>query len=97
MKAVSATIIITSSIYFLTSTPCLYMYGTDIDRNLFNNIGMEKATLMSVLLRIEYILVICCHIPYFFFASKECLLIMIDELMRSTISNSLKHRLEDHE
>lgn len=93
LKAATATIVLTFSIYAISSIPSLFIYGSNIHNNLIINIGEEKSSFTSILLRIEYIIVIGCHIPYFFFATKESMLIIIDEFMNRSISKSLQQRL----
>ena len=38
-----------------------------------------------------------CHIPFIFYSGKEGLLIMVDEMNRKSISNSLWHKLQGND
>jgi hypothetical protein len=38
------------------------------------------------------LVLIACHLPYIFFAGKECALVMIDEVHRKAISKYLDDR-----
>lgn len=94
MKAINYTLLFATTVYIFTAIPCLYMFGSAVERNIFINIACEKVSWDSVTLRLEYIVVISCHIPYYVFACKECLLAIVDELHRSIISNTLIQELE---
>lgn len=49
------------------------------------DIGLIEAFIMRLL----FVIVLIAHIPFVFFSGKEALLIMVDEIDRKTISNSL--------
>jgi hypothetical protein len=45
-------------------------------------------------MRIAFLLVTLAHIPFIFFAAKECFLVIIDEIHRKKISQSLEAKVE---
>lgn len=67
----------------------IYMFGSAIHSSVLDNIGEERREWESYILRGAFLLVIGCHIPFVFFAGKEGLLIIIDELDRKSVSNAL--------
>ena len=44
-------------------------------------------------MEIFFLTIIGCHIPYIFFSGKEALLIVVDEIMRKSISLDLNKKL----
>jgi hypothetical protein len=40
-----------------------------------------------------FLVILGCHIPYLFFSGKEALLIIIDEIMRNSISLTLGKKI----
>jgi len=69
----------------------LFFYGSAL-HNILDNIG-EEENLQSYILRIVFVLVLGCHIPFIFFQSKEAVLIIVDEYNRKSISKELQDRL----
>lgn len=73
----------------------IFMYGSNIKDSLLINIGDFKNLLTDksywevYMMQILFILILICHIPYIFYSGKESLLIIIDEIMRKSISKNM--------
>jgi hypothetical protein len=63
---------------------CLLM-GENIKISIVGNIAEEKSAI-SVAIQSVFIIVLACHIPYNFYVVKECLLTMVDEANRKSLS-----------
>lgn len=57
------------------------------------NISLEGKNASSIILRVSFLIVIACHIPFIFFSGKECLLNMYFEITRKAISKALEQKL----
>ena len=90
MKAIHLTLIFGLIAYIPVSFVGIYLFGDTIDKDLFNNIGSAQANLLSYLMRLAFLIVIAAHIPFIFFASKENVLVIIDELNNKTFSRFLE-------
>lgn len=54
----------------------------------------EEDNVYSYIIRIAFLLVLACHIPYVFFPTKESFLIIFDEAKNSSMANAIKTKLE---
>lgn len=86
-------------LYVTLAIISIYMYGSDIrlETSVLKNVG-EQCTeddcpWESIVLRMMFMVVIACHIPFLFFSGKEGTLIIIDELDRQSISKALQFKL----
>lgn len=59
----------------------IFVFGSSISSNLLTNVNTETNA-SSFIIRIAFMIVLACHIPYIFYFTKESLLIMIDETRR---------------
>jgi len=72
-------LLISFAIYILFSVFSIYMFGRTVNENVLNDVDL-MAPVPSFSIRIAFLVVLGCHIPYVYFSGKESLLIMIDEL-----------------
>ena len=88
--------IISASIYSITyfalAVCGVLMVGSDIDSDFLINLS-ERPGAVSVFCRASYIFVLMFHVPYFFFAVKEYLLVIYDEIESHSLSAKLEAKL----
>ena len=93
-KAVSYSMYLVTSLYFVISYSSIFLFGKNIESPVTNNVNEEEGHWESYMLRVLFMIVIACHIPFIFFSGKESLLIIIDEIDRRSISSTLEERVK---
>ena len=94
MKSTGFALLISNIIYSIIAILAVYMYGSSIEPNVMQNINADGKNSGSIILRASFLLVVGCHIPFIFFAGKECLLNMYFELKMRAISRALEYKLK---
>lgn len=92
-KAVGLGLIYVLVVYVTLGIISVFLFGSTIDESVLDNISAE-VTPSSYIIRISFLLVLACHIPYIFFSGKESICIMVDELMRGSMTDSLETMLQ---
>ena len=90
---------LTMIIYLSVALISLFMFGNCLESSVLLNIGetfpagSTNEFWEGYLVSIAFMIVLVCHIPFIFYAGKEGLLIIIDEIARKSISSALWHKL----
>ena len=75
-------------IYISLGILSIYIYVSSLKSNVLTNVDEEQNT-YSYIIRITFLVVLACHIPYVFYPSKEGLLIIFDEAENSSMTKIL--------
>jgi len=101
-RSISISVIFVSFIYLFLCIVSILLFGNQVikeDADILGNINKEfqldSGRWESFLLRVLFLVVLACHIPFVFFFGKESLLIIIDEVDRRSISQTLEIRLNN--
>jgi len=68
----------------------LYDFGTALDANVLTNVDEEKGSVISYIIRVSFLIVLACHIPYIFYTGKESMLIFLVEAIDKQMSRALE-------
>ena len=85
-SAVSQAIFAVVVIYFMTAFIGIFFFGSEISESILINIGLEGDNWESDVLRVFFLIILICHVPFIFFFGKESVLIVIDEYRSKSIS-----------
>ena len=103
LKVFGIATVIAVVLFFSVSVLGILIFGKNITLNggnLISNINEEtqvytgKNHFEAYVMRILYFIIVVTHTPPIFFPGKEAVLIMIDEIDRRSISNTLDERIK---
>ena len=88
----------TSVIYISISIISIFLFEASLNSSVLYNIGLVTdpngdVFWESTVIQISFMIVLVCHIPFIFFAGKESMCIIVDELHRRSISDVLDQKL----
>ena len=96
MKAVAIGSSMSFGIYVSLGILSIYMFGTDLEASVLKNVS-EENNVYSYIIRIAFLLVLGCHIPYIFFPTKESFLIIFDEAENKSMTKALQYKIQQQE
>eukprot|EP00347_Sterkiella_histriomuscorum_P001964 403369990 len=80
-------------VYMLFSILASEIYGENIQPTLFDNLQYET-NVASYFIRVIFLAIFICNMPFAFLPGKECLLSMIEEYRNNTISKQIAHSIK---
>mmetsp|Transcript_111993 Transcript_111993/g.154659 ORF Transcript_111993/g.154659 Transcript_111993/m.154659 type:complete len:141 (+) Transcript_111993:780-1202(+) len=93
-KIATTALSLTGLLYISVGLVSIYMFGDCLQSSVLINIGVETpANWESYVVRIAFMIVLACHIPFIFYMGKESTLIIVDEINRKSISSALVLKL----
>ena len=81
--------------YLSVGTITVLMFGAETSVDLLDNVSRAPGK-VSKLIRIAYIFLLICHLPYYFFSVKEYILVIIDEIVNRSLSTRIEQKLSDY-
>ena len=90
MAAVKVALLGTVVIYLIVGITCVYDFGDSLTSNVLDEVDEEKGAVISYIIRVSFLLVLACHIPYIFFTGKESTIIVVVETFDGTMSAALE-------
>jgi len=63
----------------------MFLFGSSVDHSFLKSLA-ELEGPISAICRVSFVLILLSHIPYFFFAMKEFLLVIYDEAKNRSMS-----------
>jgi hypothetical protein len=87
-------LLMTTGLYLSFSVISILLFRGNISSNVLDNFSLitnpkGNPFWESMVIQVSFIIVLFCHIPFLFFAGKEGLLIVFDEIQRKSISSAL--------
>lgn len=80
-------------IYVSLGVLSIYIFGSDLEASVLKNVDEEK-NIYSYIIRVAFLVVLGCHIPYIFFPTKESLLIIVDQATNASMTKAITDKLE---
>lgn len=81
--------------YIVVSVICVLLFGAETSNDLLVDVSKRPGA-VSILIRMAYCILLFGHIPYFFFAVKEYILVAIDEVLYRSLTTNLEQKLSEY-
>jgi len=78
---------LTFSIYIIVAFTAIALFGSNLSSNIM--LDIENIGPISLIMRIVFLVVIICHVPFTFICAKEGACVALDEAINKTITNHL--------
>ena len=96
--------VLVGSLYVVLGSISVYMFGSDVHSSILEDVadecsinpitGAHQCPWESITLRMMFLIVVGCHVPFIFFSGKEGMLISIDEIDRRSVSKALETKIQ---
>lgn len=96
MKAVAIGSGLSFVIYVSLGILSIYTFGSSLETSVIKNVNAEN-NVYSYIIRVAFLLVLGCHIPYIFFPTKESWLIIFDEAANKSMTKALEYKIQQQE
>ena len=96
MRSVGIAATLSFVIYVSLGILSIYIFGSDLKSSVLKNVDEEK-NVYSYIIRVAFLLVLACHIPYIFFPTKESFLIILDEATNKSMQKELEFKVQNRE
>ncbi len=80
-------------VYVTLAMIFLCIFGGSINESVLKNVDQET-NFESYIVRVSFLMILACHIPYIFYSGKESLCILVDEIMRGNMTKALEASLK---
>ena len=78
MSSIMISLLLTFVIYICLGVLAIFIFGNELEKSVITNVNQE-VDIFSYIIRVAFMIVLACHIPYLFFVLKESMLIVVDE------------------
>lgn len=92
MTAIAYASLMSFIIYVSLGIISIYMFGSSLDVSVISNVDKEK-NIYSYIVRLAFMIVLACHIPYVFLPTKEGLLIIFDEFKNKSMEKMISEKV----
>lgn len=74
-----------------------FLFGASVDQNFMVTVAQITPNPNTFLMLISILFVVAAHVPFIFFAGKQSLLVIIDEVFNASVSKAIKGVYFDEE
>mmetsp|Transcript_29778 Transcript_29778/g.36957 ORF Transcript_29778/g.36957 Transcript_29778/m.36957 type:complete len:141 (+) Transcript_29778:733-1155(+) len=92
LDAVAISAALSFLIYVSLGILSIYIFGSSLESSVLKNVDEER-NIYSYIIRVCFLVVLGCHIPYIFFPTKESFLIIIDQAQNQSMTKSILSKL----